>query len=54
MIEVFGEERLRPFRFDESQKMLPKSALSAFVENFVGINSAGRKGPFGMICLRKC
>jgi hypothetical protein len=27
MIEVFGEERLRPFRFDESQKMVTEIRL---------------------------
>src|SRR5208337_2329698 len=34
------------------RKWFPNSALSAVVENLVGVNSVGRKGPFGMRCLR--
>src|SRR5208337_2071822 len=35
------------------RKWFPNSALSAVVENLVGLNSVGRKGPFGMRCLRR-
>src|SRR5208337_3500433 len=35
------------------RKWFPNSALSAVVENLVGVNSEGRKGPFGMRCLRR-
>jgi len=48
LIEIFGEECLRPFGLDEAQEVIAKLGFVCRCRNLVGVNSSRGNGPFGI------